>query len=209
MNSNNILVNTQSSIKIILDKIIYFDPFQIKERLHDADIIFITHEHYDHFDYESINLVKNNHTIVIAPKSMEKEVSEIEFKDYIFLMPNDEIVIENIMIKAIPAYNIEKNFHPKSNNWLGYLIQYHDTTYYIAGDTDKTKETEKVKCDIALLPIGGKFTMDVDEALELIRIIKPKLVIPTHYGSIVGDKNDGQKFKEKLTDIGIDCDLLL
>lgn len=209
MNSNNILVNTQSSIKIILDKIIYFDPFQIKERLHDADIIFITHEHYDHFDYESINLVKNNHTIVVAPKSMEKEVSEIEFKDYIFLKPNDEIVIENIMIKAIPAYNIEKSFHPKSNNWLGYLIQYHDTTYYIAGDTDKTKETEKVKCDIALLPIGGKFTMDVDEALELIRIIKPKLVIPTHYGLIVGDKNDGQKFKEKLIDIGIDCDLLL
>ena len=110
MNIDNIEVNTQSSIKIILDKIIYFDPYKIEDNKHDADIIFITHNHYDHMDINSINKIKNVNTIIVAPQTMKDTIDKIEFKDYIYLNPNENIDIDNINIKTIPAYNIEKSF---------------------------------------------------------------------------------------------------
>ena len=204
MNTNNIEVNTQSSIRLELDKIIYFDPFQIKENKHDADIIFITHEHYDHLDKDSIDKIKKDNTLIIAPKSMEKTINEIEVNDYKYLNPNEEINIDNINIKTIPAYNIDKDFHPKENNWLGYIVTYNNITYYIAGDTDKTKDNESVKCDIAFLPIGGYYTMDASDASNLAKIINPKVVIPIHYGTIVGNKIDADELIKFLSDTNIE-----
>ena len=204
MNINNIEVNTQSSIRLVLNKVLYFDPFKIERDRHDADIIFITHEHYDHMDNESINKIKKENTIIIAPKTMEEVIRKIEVKDYIFVDSNEKIIIDNIDIKTIPAYNIHKSFHPKDNNWLGYLLTFGNVSYYIAGDTDKTIEAESVRCDIALIPIGGKFTMDVDEATDLIKIINPKIVIPTHYGSIIGSIEDGQRLKRNLSNTNIE-----
>ena len=203
MNTNNIEVNTQNSIKISLDKIIYFDPFKIMEEKHDADYIFITHSHYDHMDKESIEKIKNDNTIIIAPKSIENDVRDILVKDYIFLNPNDEITIDNMNIKTIPAYNIQKEFHPRNNNWLGYIVNINNVTYFIAGDTDNTPEINNVKCDIAFIPIGGHYTMGVDEATALLKVINPKIVIPTHYGSIVGSKEDGKVLKNNLKDTNI------
>ncbi len=204
MNLDNIEINTQSSIKLKLGKTLYFDPFKIEESTHDADIIFITHEHYDHFDPESISKIKNDNTIVVGPKSMEDIIGNIEFKDYIYLNPNEEINIAGINIKTIPAYNNEKSFHPRENNWLGYIISYNSILYYIAGDTDKTKENETVKCDIAFVPIGGYYTMDVNEATKLLEIMNPKVVIPIHYGSIVGDKEFGRELKDNLINSDIE-----
>ena len=204
MDVNNIEVNTQSSIKMTFDKTIYFDPYKIEDNKHDADIIFITHNHYDHMDSESIEKIKNNNTIIVAPGSMEEVIKKIEFSDYIFLNTSDEINIYNFNVKAITAYNISKTFHPKENNWLGYIITYNNVSYYIAGDTDKTPENEKVKCDIAFIPIGGHFTMNVSEASELIRVINPKIVVPIHYGSIIGNPSDGKKLKELLSDTNIE-----
>ena len=204
MNLDNIEINTQSSIRLELNKIIYFDPFKIEIGKNDADIIFITHNHYDHMDVPSIEKVKNNNTIVVAPKSMEEVIRNTQFKEYIFLNPNEEISIDGINVKTIPAYNNEKTFHPKSNNWLGYIITYNNITYYIAGDTDKTVDNEKVKCDVAFIPIGGHFTMDVNEATELIKIINPKVVVPIHYGSIIGEPSFGKVLKDNLSDTNID-----
>lgn len=204
MNTNNIKINTQSSIKMTLDRVIYFDPYKIENNSNDADIIFITHNHYDHMDIDSISKIKKEDTIIVAPKSMEDAIRNIEFKEYIFLNPNEEVNIDNLNIKTIPAYNIEKTFHPRSNNWLGYIITYNNISYYVAGDTDKTIDNEKVKCDIALIPIGGHFTMNVNEATELIKTIKPKIVIPTHYGSIIGNTTDGERLKANLSDTDIE-----
>ena len=204
MNTSNILINTQSSIKLVFDKIIYFDPYEIKEDLHDADIIFVTHNHYDHMDNDSIDRIKNKNTIIVAPKSMEDVISKIEFKDYIYLDPFDEINIGDINVKTIPSYNINKSFHPRSNNWLGYIINYNNVTYYIAGDTDITEEAKNVKCDVAFVPIGGTYTMNVDEATELIRNVNPKVVIPIHYGSIVGDKDYGKLLMNNLFDTSVE-----
>ncbi len=203
MNINNIEVNTQSSIRLGFDKVIYFDPYKIETDRHDADIIFITHNHYDHMDNESIEKVKNDITIVVAPKSMEDVISKIEFSDYIYLEPFDETNLDNINIKTIPAYNNEKQFHPRINNWLGYIVTIDNTTYYIAGDTDITEEANNIKCDIAFIPIGGHFTMDVKEATELVKRINPKIVIPIHYGSIIGEPTYGKVLKENLSNTNI------
>ena len=135
---------------------------------------------------------------------MESEIKRIKFKDYIFLNPNEETTIDNITVKTIPSYNIDKPFHPRENNWLGYIVTIDNISYYIAGDTDKTPEAENVLCDIALIPIGGHFTMDTKQAADLIKKINPKIVIPTHYGSIVGKKEDALIFRGLLKDTNIE-----
>ena len=198
-------INCHSSIKITKGIIIYIDPFRINEEKHDADLILITHDHYDHYSPEDINKLIKVYTIIIAPKTV-KELNNKE--NIIFVEPNKTYNIKGYKIVTIPAYNINKHFHPKENNWVGYIIEMEDLKYYIAGDTDITPENKQVECDVALIPIGGTYTMDYKEASELINIIRPKIAIPTHYGSIVGDITDGEKF-EKLVDNTIDVQILI
>lgn len=205
---DKISINTHSSIKLTLDKIIYFDPYKIENKISDADIIFLTHDHYDHFDVQSINNIINDSTIIVMPKSMEKEKIHFKNNKVITVVPNNVYEIENIKINTIPSYNLNKDFHLKKNNWCGYIVNINNISYYVAGDTDLTLDNSKVKCDIALVPIGGIYTMDYKEAAKLINIIKPKIAIPTHYGSIVGNIKDADKFKS-LIDESIDCKILI
>ena len=198
-----ITINTQSSIKI---NNIYFDPFKIKEEMHDAKAIFITHPHYDHFDKESIDKIINDETIIITPND-EEIIRKLYNYNLFVVKPNNEYEVSNIKFKTLPAYNNNKPFHKKQYDWVGYLI-YLDQTYYIAGDTDAIEESQNVKCDYLFIPIGGTYTMDFKEAAALTNIIKPKIVTPIHYGSIVGNKEDGVKF-EKLIDKNIKVDILL
>ena len=198
-------INCHSSIKIMKGIIIYFDPFRINEEKHDADLILITHDHYDHYSPEDIKKVIKEDTIIVAPKTI-KELNNKE--NIIFVEPNKTYNIKGYKMDTIPAYNINKHFHPKENNWVGYIIEIEGIKYYIAGDTDIIPENQQIKCDVALIPIGGTYTMDYKEASELINIIKPKIAIPTHYGSIVGDITDGEKFK-KLIDNTIDVQILI
>lgn len=185
-----IKINNHSSIKIIDKKIIYIDPFKIEESLNDADIVFFTHDHYDHYSKEDIDKVINEKTILIAPKSCNIDYPNEQLK----VLPNNEYKIQEIEFKTIPSYNIDKKYHPKENDWVGYTINLNSKMYYIAGDTDLTLESKQIKCDIALIPIGGTYTMNYAEAAELINIIKPKIAIPTHYGCITGTKEDAIKF---------------
>ncbi len=206
----NILVLTHSSIKIKNSKTIYFDPFKIDKNYNDADYIFITHSHYDHYSEEDIKKVRKKETKIIITLDLKEKVKELGFENsnIIIVNPNEKYIIDTLNIETIPAYNNEKQFHPKSNNWVGYIIEINDEKYYIAGDTDITEENKKIKCDVALLPIGGTFTMNYEEAAELANIIKPKIVIPIHYGSIVGNKCDAEKFT-KLINKEIKCEIKL
>lgn len=208
-----------SSIRIWGTKVIYFDPYKIEGEPNDADIIFITHDHFDHFSPEDILKVANENTIIVAPQSMSDNQALIDVWDgrphtdvsnVIFVGPNQgyENSQLGISFQAIPAYNTNKNYHPKENNWLGYVVVLDGITYYVAGDTDITEEAKSVKCDIALLPCGGTYTMDYIEAGELANIIKPKIAIPTHYGSVAGSKEDGEKFVGML-DEGIEGVVLM
>lgn len=200
MDLSNITVNEQSSIKIAGAKILYFDPFNITEETHDADIIFITHEHFDHFQPESIAKIKKADTIIVAPASMEKQIkSESGVSSAELWEPETEHELCGLYVKTVPAYNAPlKPFHTKGKRWQGYIVEMDGIKYYVAGDTDVNDDIKKVECDVALIPIGGKFTMDKKQAAEYIKEIKPKAVIPTHYGNVVGNPADGKAFKECL-----------
>ncbi len=206
----NIEVLCHSSIKFKKDNIIYFDPFKIDKEYHDADIILITHDHYDHYSEEDINKVRKEDTCIVAPIDLLDKLLTLGFtKERIVLVkPNENYDVKGLTIKTIPAYNVNKNFHPKENNWVGYLLTIDNITYYIAGDTDITEENKMVQCDVAFVPIGGTYTMTYEEAAELINEIKPKIAVPTHYGLIVGTKEDGQKFAE-LLNLNITCQIFI
>lgn len=197
---NCIKVLCHSSIKITGEKTIYVDPFKIDKDYNDADLIFITHSHYDHYSEEDIERIRKDDTTYIVTKDVafklqDKGVSE---KSIFVVEPNKEYEIDGIKFETIPAYNINKQFHPKNNNWIGYIIEIKGIRYYIAGDTDITPENSKVECDVALVPVGGTYTMTYKEAAELINKIKPKVAIPIHYGSIVGTNQDAKRFVELL-----------
>ena len=192
----NIEVLCHSSIRIKNKNIIYVDPFKIEKNYNDADLIFITHDHYDHYSEEDIDKVINKDTIIIVPDGLlTKLLKKGIDKDRIFeVQPNNEYKINEVSFKTVPAYNINKKFHPKENGWVGYIINLDSTKYYIAGDTDITEENQKVNCDIAFVPVGGTYTMDYIEAASLVNKIEPKIAIPIHYGSIVGTKQDAANF---------------
>ena len=205
---DNIEVLIHSSIKFSKDIIIYFDPYKINKEYHDADIIFITHSHYDHYSPLDIKKVIKDNTIIVCPEDVKEELLKLDIKNIIEVVPNKDYEVLNIKFKTIPAYNINKNFHPKENNWVGYLVNYNNVKYYIAGDTDITEENKNIICDVAFVPIGGTFTMDYKEAASLINEIQPKIAVPTHYGLIVGNKDDGIKFS-KLLNNSIECKIYI
>ena len=206
----NIEVLCHSSIKINKGKVIYIDPFKIDKDYKDADIIFITHDHYDHYSEEDIDKIKKENTIIIVPEELITKLLNKGFqKDYIITVkPNKKYQVEGIEFETIPAYNINKQFHPKENEWVGYIIELNGIKYYIAGDTDITEENKKVKCDVAFVPVGGTYTMDAKEAATLVNEIKPKIAVPIHYGSIVGTKEDAINFS-KLLNINTECKILI
>lgn len=206
----DIEVLCHSSIKLNTEKIIYFDPFRINENYHDADIIFITHDHYDHYSEEDIDKVEKTGTGIVAPEDLLAKLLKKGFQkeNIITVKPNESYTVKNIKFTTIPAYNINKQFHPKENKWVGYLIEIDDSSYYIAGDTDITEENQKIKCDVAFVPVGGTYTMNYKEAAELINIIQPKVAVPIHYGSIVGTEQDAANFS-KLVSPEIKVEILM
>lgn len=197
---DNIEVLYHSSIRINKEKIIYIDPFKIDRNFNDADIIFITHDHYDHYSEEDIEKVINENTTIIIPEELLTKLLRkgINKNAIITVEPNKEYVVEGIKFKTIPAYNTNKTFHPKGNDWVSYIITINNIRYYIAGDTDITEENKKVKCDVAFVPVGGTYTMDFKEAAQLINEIQPKIAIPIHYGSVVGTNQDATDFVKLL-----------
>ena len=192
----NIEVLCHSSIKFSKEKIIYIDPFEIDKNYNDADIIFITHDHYDHYSEKDIDKVKKDDTVIIVPEELLTKVLKFGFKqEYIVTVePNKQYMTESIKFETIAAYNTNKQFHPKENEWVGYIIEIKGIKYYIAGDTDVTDENKKVKCDVAFVPVGGTYTMDFKEAAYLVNEIKPKIAVPIHYKRIVGSVQDATDF---------------
>lgn len=192
----NIEVLYHSSIRINKEKTIYIDPFKIDRNYNDADIVFITHDHYDHYSEEDIDKVINeNTTIIISEELLTKLLRKgINKNAIITVEPNKNYMVQGIKFETISAYNTNKTFHPKENGWVGYIIIIKGIRYYIAGDTDITEENKQVKCDVAFVPVGGTYTMDFKEAASLINEIKPKIAIPIHYGSIVGTEQDAIDF---------------
>ena len=192
----NININTHSSIQV---EDMAFDPYQINESTFKAKYIFVTHTHFDHLDIPSIKNIIKPDSIIIASFDA-KEQLESNFKNEIyFVKPTDTLKIDNIEIEVLPAYNTNKNFHKKENNWVGFKVTKNNQTIAVLGDTDATPELEQLKnIDVLFVPIGGTYTMNAKEAASLANTIKPNLVIPVHYGSVVGTKEDEKVFISNL-----------
>ncbi len=186
------------------DKKLVIDPFQV-QRERKADVILVTHAHHDHCSVDDIaNLVKPTSVIVTEPESAGKLTDLC--KDIRIVKPGDRLTVAGIAIEAVPAYNTNKQFHPKEKNWLGFIVTVDDNRVYHAGDTDLIPEMSGLSVDVALLPVSGTYVMTAAEAVAAAKTIGPKTAIPMHYDSIVGSKADAQAFKTALDGI---CDVVL
>jgi len=193
----NIEVFKQNHIMIKADgKTIHIDPFMAEQSPEDADIILITHDHHDHFSPADIEKTANKNTTLVVPENMREKAEAVKelVGGIVCVKPGESYDIHGLELETVPAYNTIKPFHPKKAGWVGYILNICGKRVYIAGDTDATEEAKAVKCDIALVPVGGTYTMNAKEAAELINEIKPEIAVPVHYGGIVGGKKDGEKF---------------
>jgi len=179
------------------NKYTYIDPFQLSEENEKADLILVTHGHYDHCSVEDIKKIVQLDTVIVATPDCISKLSKLEVKEIRPIKPGDNTTIFGFGIEAVSAYNIGKQFHPKENDWVGYVLTINNKRIYHAGDTDRIPEMKELKnIDIALMPVSGTYVMTVEEAAKACDDIKPKVAIPMHYGSIVGSKTDAQKFKD-------------
>ncbi len=182
-------------------KTVYFDPYQL-EIEEQADIILITHSHFDHLSIDDLKKIVRKDTRIICSKDCVKQVEPL-VDEVVGIDPFEEAYVEEVRVESVPAYNINRDFHPRANNWNGYILTLDGVRYYHPGDTDKIPEMKDVKTDVAFLPVGGTYTMDYREAAEAVELIKPKYAIPMHYGSIVGSDRDAKKFVELIGSRGV------
>jgi L-ascorbate metabolism protein UlaG (beta-lactamase superfamily) len=191
-------------IKIKSDKVIYIDPFEVPIDSEKADLILLTHEHFDHCSPADISKVSTNQTIVLTVPDSQSKISNIDLKEVVLIEPGKKVKVLGMLIEAVPAYNIDKwrspgiPYHPKDNEMVGYVINIGGKRIYHAGDTDKIPEMAELEnIDVALLPVSGKYVMTAVEAAEACALIKPRLAIPMHYGAIVGTSADAEIFKQR------------
>jgi len=181
------------AFRIETDKTVYFDPYQVASAP-QADLILVTHEHFDHCSPEDVTRIQGGGTVIVTEKDSAGKLSG----DVRVVQPGDSITVDDVTIEAVPAYNVNKSFHPKANGWLGFIVEMEGVRVYHAGDTDFIPEMKDFKVDIALLPVSGTYVMTADEAVQAALAIKPALAIPMHYGAIVGGDRDAAAFKSAL-----------
>lgn len=181
-------------------KTIYLDPYQLSKAAVMADIVLITHEHFDHCSPEDLKIISSQETVIVADKAVSKKLKDakVPCKDILELSPDNGTELSGIKIKAVPSYNIGKPYHTKMSEKLGFIVTVEGVSFYHAGDTDLIPEMKGYSCDVALLPIGGTYTMTAKEAAEAALLIKPKIAIPIHYGSVVGKDTDADDFNSLL-----------
>ncbi len=180
---------------------IYIDPWAVTQG-GPADVIFITHAHFDHFSKDDIEKVRKDKTRILAPKDVAKELSG----NVTPVKPGDALEVAGIKVQAVHAYNVleeRQQFHPRANAWVGYILTLGPHTYYHAGDTDHAPELDAVRADVAFLPIGGTYTMDATQASGLARSIRPKVAVPMHYGFVVGARTDADRFAKEAAPVKV------
>jgi L-ascorbate metabolism protein UlaG (beta-lactamase superfamily) len=186
------------------------DPFRLKRKV-PADYVLISHEHFDHLNEEDLKkVVKPKETVVVSIATAKDEVSKVSPKEFKIVKPGDRIKLGSFEIRAVPAYNINKfaepgkPFHPKQDGKVGYIITTKGgVSIYHTGDSDLVPEMDDLRPEIALLPVSGTYVMTVDEAVEAVGRIKPKIAIPMHYGGIVGTEEDAKRFKNSVRGVEV------
>lgn len=170
-------------------KSVYVDPWGLYDR-DEADLVFITHEHYDHYSTDDLARIHQKGTKIIVPASMASKV-----RDYHRLVkPGDTFAVDGVKVKVVPAYNRLKAYHPESKEWVGFILEVDGVTYYHAGDTDLIPEMETIRADVAFLPCGGTYTMNAAQATQAAETVGATIAVPIHWGDIVGTEEDARRF---------------
>ena len=181
------------SFRIDASKTIYLDPYQVSSGP-KADLIMITHDHFDHCSLDDVAKIQQPGTVIVTEKDSAKKLTG----DLRVIKPGESLVVDEVKVEAVPSYNTDKEFHPKRNAWLGFIIEIQGVRVFHAGDTDFIPEMNGFNVDIALLPVSGTYVMTADQAVKAALAISPKLAIPMHYGTIVGSDQDAITFKKAL-----------
>ena len=178
-------------------KTIYLDPWKLSSEPHDADLVLITHPHFDHLDPADIAKVSGPKTEVVTVAECAAKLKEAGFFGTVRVVkPGEKVVAQGVSIEVVPAYNTDKNFHLKESGWAGFIVELDGVRLYHAGDTDFIPEMKEIKTDVALLPVSGTYCMTAEQAAEAAKAINPKVAVPMHYGSIVGTAADAERFRE-------------
>ncbi|MBI5242114.1 MAG: MBL fold metallo-hydrolase [Elusimicrobia bacterium] len=172
--------------------IVYFDPYQVSNGLPKADVILVSHDHFDHCSAADIAKIAKPQTVIVGPSSIASKLTGAVKT----LAPGGKLVVGDIAVETVEAYNPGKPFHPKSSGNLGFIAAVDGVSFYHAGDTDVIPEMKRIKADVALLPVGGTYTMTAAEAAEAAAAIKPKVAVPMHYGSVAGSIEDAKEFQK-------------
>ncbi len=188
------------TFRIAGTQVIYTDPFKVAKR-DTADVVVISHEHFDHLSKDDLLKVISGNTTIVASPQCKTGLQGVKAKMVHYLNPGEKFGAGSVGIEAVPAYNTNKFrepgkvFHPKGEQGVGFIITLDGTRVYFAGDTDFIPEMKTVSCDIALLPVSGTYVMTAEEAAEAAAAINPKIAVPMHYAAIVGSDADAKKFK--------------
>lgn len=180
-----------SSVKIGGRKVIYIDPWKLKDG-EKADLILISHSHYDHLSPEDVKKIQKADTVIVATEDSASKLTG----DVRTLKPGENLTAHGIRVEAVPSYNRNKAFHPKASQWIGFVFTVEGKRIYYGGDTDFIPEMKEIKADIAILPVGGTYTMTAEEAAQAVDLIKPETAIPIHYDDIVGSLEDAKRFRD-------------
>jgi L-ascorbate metabolism protein UlaG (beta-lactamase superfamily) len=173
-------------------RLVYIDPYKL-QGTQVGNVILITHDHYDHCSPDDVKWLREGATVIVCPPSCADKFQG----DIRTVKPGDTLSIKGVGIQAVPAYNVGKEFHPREAGGVGYIVALPDgPRVYHAGDTDLIPEMAQIQADVALLPVGGKYTMDAAEAAQAANLIKPSLAIPMHWGTIVGSRQDAERFRD-------------
>jgi L-ascorbate metabolism protein UlaG (beta-lactamase superfamily) len=179
-------------------KRVYIDPFRFRGPMPKADIIFITHTHFDHLNEEALAEIVTEKTRFVAPK---ETAGKLKGRKVLEVEPGKDYEIEGIRFSTVPAYNASKEFHPRANGWVGYIIDVNGTRVYHPGDTDAIDEMKSVRADIFMMPIGGHYTMDLQDAIKIASVVQAQAFVPMHYRSLLGAegaKKAEEEFKRKV-----------
>ena len=190
--ANRIELLGHASIRITGSRVIYVDPWKISGESAKADVVLVTHSHHDHCSPKDVARVSRKGTRIVAPPDCVSALGD----GVTTVAPGDCVELDGPAVEVVPAYNLDMKFHPRDNGWVGYIVEMDGERIYVAGDTDAIPEMSEVQADVALLPVGGTYTMTAEEAARAANAMRPGKAIPVHYGDIVGSRSDAERFAE-------------